>query len=85
MLQVDAYQLSILKLKEKVLPMGGFWWQLLSKSTPGLTWNPFGIDPRKTPPNKMKPPTPSECKATLREFCVPEPSQWSKCVDRALL
>ena len=24
--QVDAYQASVLALKKKVVPMGGFWW-----------------------------------------------------------
>ena len=37
--QVDAYQASVLALKEKVIPMGGFWWQLLGHGT-SLTWNP---------------------------------------------
>ena len=30
--QVAAYQESILELKKKVIPMGGFWWQLMDSS-----------------------------------------------------
>lgn len=30
--QVAAYQESITDLKKKVIPMGGFWWQLMDSS-----------------------------------------------------
>jgi len=29
--QVDAYQETMLELKKKVVPMGGFWWQLMGR------------------------------------------------------
>eukprot|EP00463_Aulacantha_scolymantha_P000208 TRINITY_DN1115_c0_g1_i1.p1 TRINITY_DN1115_c0_g1~~TRINITY_DN1115_c0_g1_i1.p1 ORF type:complete len:164 (+),score=20.64 TRINITY_DN1115_c0_g1_i1:728-1219(+) len=30
--QVDAYDETMLELKKKVIPMGGFWWQLMKSS-----------------------------------------------------
>ena len=72
--QVDAYQASVLALKKKVVPMGGFWWQLLGGS-PGLTWNPLINRPNR--PQKTE-PTPAECKAILRDWCTPKPSGWNK-------
>lgn len=66
--QVAAYQESILELKRKVVPMGGFWWQLMDGG--GAVLNPG----RKTPTHI----TPAQCNTFLRERCVPKPSTWNK-------
>eukprot|EP00035_Acanthoeca_spectabilis_P024842 m.455618 g.455618 ORF g.455618 m.455618 type:complete len:638 (+) comp20907_c0_seq1:3-1916(+) len=44
--QVQAYQESIYELKKKVLPMGGFWWQLMDGS--GMKVNGASTDQCKT-------------------------------------
>jgi hypothetical protein len=64
--QVDAYQESMLELKKKVLPMGGFWWQLMAGQ-----WNhghhQFELQRMNT----------TQCTATLRQLCVPKPKTWN--------
>jgi len=71
--QVAAYDASVLALKAKVVPMGGFWWQLLGGS-PGLTWTPQHRGHRPPPPK----PTPAQCTAVLRNWCTPNPEGWAK-------
>eukprot|EP00039_Didymoeca_costata_P006126 m.87634 g.87634 ORF g.87634 m.87634 type:complete len:620 (-) comp13122_c0_seq1:133-1992(-) len=61
--QVAAYQESMLALKEKVVPMGGFWWQLMDGS---------GVKIDHTTPNS------SQCMSTLRNLCVPQPKTWNR-------
>ena len=50
--QVAAYEESVLALKKKVVPMGGFWWQLLGSGTT-LTWNPL-VNGHPNRPQKTK-------------------------------
>eukprot|EP00040_Diaphanoeca_grandis_P027318 m.155154 g.155154 ORF g.155154 m.155154 type:complete len:642 (-) comp30927_c0_seq1:241-2166(-) len=64
--QVAAYRESVLALKEKVIPMGGFWWQLMD--TGGMKLNG----------QSESPVSPDECKTTLKSLCVPEPSGWKR-------
>merc|ERR1712070_179078 len=65
--QVDAYQESMLELKKKVLPMGGFWWQLMAGQ-----WN-HGHNQFE-----LQLMNATQCKATLRQLCVPKPKTWNK-------
>jgi hypothetical protein len=65
--QFDAYEVSVLALKEKVIPMGGFWWQLLGEGT-SLTWNPNVNRPHHRP--QKHPTTTAECKAGRLEGVV---------------
>eukprot|EP00656_Telonema_subtile_P001746 TRINITY_DN10758_c0_g2_i2.p1 TRINITY_DN10758_c0_g2~~TRINITY_DN10758_c0_g2_i2.p1 ORF type:complete len:445 (-),score=93.61 TRINITY_DN10758_c0_g2_i2:229-1563(-) len=59
--QVSAYQASMQDLIKTVLPMGGFWWQLMDSS--GM----------KT----LADMNATQCKTTLRQLCVPTPSSWN--------
>ena len=77
--QVDAYQASKLALIEKVIPLGGFWWQLLG--------NNHAVTPNTGCPanaSECNPPvTESQCKSMLRAQCPPKgsgqkPASWSK-------
>merc|ERR1712039_178209 len=60
--QVAAYQESMLELTKKVVPMGGFWWQLMDGS--GM--------------RSLAKMNPTTCKSTLRSLCVAKPSTWNK-------
>lgn len=74
--QVAAYQASMTALKEKVLPMGGFWMQLIGSG------GRLGPNPKCFP--KCNVPIPADqCTATLRELCVganssATPSSWNQ-------
>lgn len=61
--QVAAYQESILQLKKKVVPMGGFWWQLLDGSASKLA---------------MQNMSASQCNTVLSSVCVAEPYTWKR-------
>jgi hypothetical protein len=62
--QVAAYKASMLALKKKVVPMGGYWWQLMDSGNTKLA----GIHQMDT----------AKCKAALAPMCVPKPSSWNK-------
>jgi hypothetical protein len=72
--QVEAYQASMEALKEKVLPMGGFWWQLMN--TGGIKVTPLGGNSTYTPNAAQQ----AQCNAYLRGVCVPKPSLWNRMV-----
>ena len=61
--QVGAYEASMTALKQKVLPMGGFWWQLLQ----GGGW--LGPEGRCLPKCNVPKPA-NECISILRSQCV---------------
>merc|ERR1712190_69601 len=60
--QVAAYQESMAELQKKVVPMGGFWWQLMDGGAL----------------KSLAKMNASTCKATLRSVCVTKPSTWNK-------
>ena len=75
--QVEAYKASITALKEKVLPMGGFWMQLIDGF--GVRLGPNG----KCLPKCNVPLPADQCTAILRELCVganssTTPSSWNR-------
>ena len=78
--QVDAYEASKLALIEKVIPLGGFWWQLLGHNKP-VTPN-TGCDPKKD--KRCAPPVSSaQCSSMLRAECPAKgsgqkPASWNK-------
>lgn len=65
--QVAAYEASMLALKKKVVPMGGYWWQLMDTGNTKVAAKVKG-----------KRVTPAQCKAALGNMCVPKPSSWNK-------
>ena len=73
--QAAAYQASMLALTEKVLPIGGFWWQLMDQR---------GVKLMPTP--KRQPTTylpPAQCKSALASLCTgsnatAKPATWSR-------
>lgn len=67
--QVDAYQESMLELTKKVVPMGGFWWQLMDK---------HGNEHSVWPKLHLVEMDVAMCKSTLREHCVPKPKFWNR-------
>ena len=69
--QVAAYEASMLALKKKVVPMGGYWWQLMDTGNTKLAGDPHGRGPHT-------PITPAQCKSTLRGFCQKDPPSWNK-------
>jgi len=74
--QTAAYQESMYALAKKVIPLGGFWWQLMDGS--GMKLNP--AHPRS---GGVTPVSPEQCKATLRGLCVganksATPSSWQR-------
>lgn len=74
--QVAAYKESKAALIKKVVPMGGFWWQLMGHNSP-VTPN-TGCN-ATTDPRHCKPPvSEATCKAMLRRQCQPKPSSWNK-------
>ena len=74
--QVAAYEESKAALIKKVVPMGGFWWQLMGHNSP-VTPN-TGCN-ATTDPKHCKPPvSEATCKAMLRRQCQPKPSSWNK-------
>jgi len=69
--QVMAYRESIYQLKKQVVPMGGFWWQLMDSIGSKLV------------SNKNHNVTTAQCKATLKTLCVGDnasatPAAWNK-------
>jgi hypothetical protein len=50
-------------LREKVIPLGGFWWQLMDGG--GVKLNSGSV-------------TPAQCKSTLQTLCVPNSTSWNK-------
>ncbi len=74
--QRNAYLASMQALKAKVLPMGGFWWQLLDG---GGRLGPNG----KCLPKCNVPKPADECASILRGLCVganrsATPPKWSR-------
>jgi hypothetical protein len=67
--QVAAYRASIQALKDKVLPMGGFWWQLMSEGTRLAELGSY------LPTNTT---SREQCKKILRGACVPKPNAWNR-------
>ena len=61
--QVDAYKTTMTALVKKVVPMGGYWWQLMDGSG------------NKLAAKKSKP---AMCKKTLADICKPTPDAWNK-------
>ena len=55
MSQTEAYRTSMYELTKKVLPLGGFWWQLMSNSGNQLA---------------AKDVSAAQCKANLKTLCV---------------
>ena len=77
MAQTAAFQESMAQLAKKVIPLGGFWWQLMDGS--GVKLNPTGA--WNTGANISVPP--AKCKAVLQELCVganasATPSAWNR-------
>ena len=66
--QVAAYKTSMTALVKKVLPMGGYWWQLMDGSGIKLA----------APPRRGKPATPAQCKSTLAGLCTEKPAFWNR-------
>lgn len=60
--QVVAYQESMLELKKKAIPMGGYWWQLMDGN--GM--------------HNLASMNATQCKTTLRDLCVPKPRTWNR-------
>lgn len=67
---VNAYHANIARLQKKLVPMGGFYWQMIHGRGPMVRPT---IGHGKRPPHNV---TTEQCKSTLRQFCVPEPSAW---------
>jgi len=67
--QVQAYRMSMTALVKKVLPMGGYWWQLMDSG---------GAKLAGPPSRRHVPPSPNQCKSMLRSLCVEKPSFWDK-------
>jgi len=63
--QVAAYEASMLALKKKVVPMGGYWWQLMGGSPTSLA-------------NSRTPVSPTQCAKQLKNVCVAKPGAWNK-------
>lgn len=73
--QVAAYEESMRQLVQKVLPMGGFWWQLMDGR--GMQIMPESVIQAKNgKPSKNQ--QGAGCLSKLRQLCVPKPSQWNK-------
>jgi len=69
--QNAAFGESMRQLGVKVKALGGFWWQLMGDS--GAGWPPLaGRDAAGGKQNE------TQCVATLRKLCVPEPAPWNK-------
>ena len=78
--QVEAYEANKLALIKKVIPLGGFWWQLLGSNHP-VTPN-TGCD-AKDPKHCSPPVPPTQCAKMLRAQCPPKgsgttPASWNK-------
>lgn len=61
--QVAAYKTSMTALVKKVVPMGGYWWQLMDGGGNKLA-------------HKEAPP--ATCKAALASVCTATPSSWNR-------
>ena len=61
--QVAAYKTSMTALVKKVIPMGGYWWQLMDGGGNKLA---------------AKKTTPAQCKTILSAACVATPPSWNK-------
>ena len=66
--QVAAYQASMNELIATVIPLGGFFWQLMDGGGAQLN---TGIN---------KTADPASCRSILAEACVPSPPQWKRYV-----
>jgi len=67
---VEAYHKNIARLQEKLVPMGGFYWQMIKGRGPAV---------RPTPAHHTKPAhnvTTGQCIGILRQYCTAEPSAW---------
>lgn len=79
---VGAYKASMQALTNKVLPMGGYWMQLMRSQ------NPVGPSEKGFPRSNVPIP-PAQCKSNLREFCVganrsATPPSWNRLTLYAL-
>ena len=63
--QVAAYKTSMTALVKKVLPMGGYWWQLMDAAGIKLA-------------HSRSPVTPAQCKSVLAGMCTAKPAFWNK-------
>ena len=61
--QVNAYRATMTALVKKVLPMGGFWWQLMDSSGNKLAARNVSA---------------AQCNQVLAETCTPKPELWNK-------
>ena len=61
--QVDAYRTTMTALVKKVVPMGGYWWQLMDGGGSKLA---------------KKNVSEAQCKTTLESVCKPKPDSWNK-------
>ena len=61
--QVAAYKATMTALVKKVVPMGGYWWQLMDGGGNKLA-------------NKAV--KPAQCKSILTGMCTEKPSFWSR-------
>lgn len=64
--QVDAYEESMEELKATLIPLGGFYWQLMDGGGAKLN-----VEINKTS-------DPNTCKSFLRQVCVQNPKQWNR-------
>jgi hypothetical protein len=61
--QVDAYRATMTALVKKVLPMGGFWWQLMDNTGNRLAGHNATV---------------AQCKQVLADVCKPTPEFWNR-------
>ena len=73
---VNAYEANIRALQEKVVSLGGFYWQMMKGSVPQVAGSTRPYRKGSPPPKYVGPMPPAQCKTTLRQYCVPEPPQW---------
>ena len=66
--EVAAYKTSMTALVKKVLPMGGYWWQLMDGSGTKLAHSTHSTTPI----------TPAQCKSILAGVCTAKPAFWNK-------
>lgn len=61
---VAAYRKNMAALADKVVPMGGWWWQLTESKGPGV--------------HTLGPADASTCMSNLRDWCTPKPLPWNE-------
>jgi len=61
--QVAAYKASMVALIKKVVPMGGYWWQLMDGGGNKLAGKKVAA---------------AQCEATLKQMCVDKPPAWNR-------